>query len=100
MRFANTGDGLLHSDCTERTPSVCGLLNRLTPDPGADINAEEADRLALAFDEAVPGNGGFPARSALDIQPQELPVIFLPGSWARASRAARRRSGRASRSRT
>ena len=29
-RFAGTGDGLLHSDCTDRTPSVCGLLNRLT----------------------------------------------------------------------
>ena len=33
LRFAGSGDGLLHSDCTERTPSVCGLLNRLTPDP-------------------------------------------------------------------
>jgi hypothetical protein len=79
VRFANTGDGLLHSDCTERTPSLCGLLNRLTPDSGADIQSEEPDRLALAFDEAVPGNGGAPARSGLDVQPQELPVIFLPG---------------------
>ena len=78
-RFANTGDGLLHSDCTDRTPSVCGLLNRLLPDPKADIRSEEPDRLTLAFDEAVPGNSGIPARSALDIQPQELPVIFLPG---------------------
>lgn len=62
VRFANSGDGLLHSDCTERTPSVCGLLNRLTPDSGADIRSEEPDRLALAFDEAVPGSGGAPAR--------------------------------------
>ena len=79
VRFANSGDGLLHSDCTDRTPSVCGLLNRLTPDPEADIRAQEPDRLALAFDEAVPGSGGAPARSALDVQPQDLPVIFLPG---------------------
>ena len=79
LRYAGSGDGLLHSDCTERTPSACGLLNRLTPDPKADIDSGEPDRLALAFDEPVPGNGGIPARMALDIQPQELPVIFLPG---------------------
>lgn len=79
LRFAGSGDGLLHSDCTERTPSVCGLLNRLTPDDEADIDSDEPDRLVLAFDEPVPGNGGVPARMALDVQPQELPVIFLPG---------------------
>ena len=81
LRFAGTGDGLLHSDCTERSPSICGLLDRLTPDPKADIDSgdRERDRFALAFDEPVPGNGGVPARMALDIQAQELPVIFLPG---------------------
>ena len=79
LRFAGSGDGLLHSACTDRSPSVCGLLNRLTPDPKADIDTAEPDRLALAWDEAPPGSGGTPSRIAFDVQPQELPVIFVPG---------------------
>ena len=58
LRFAGSGDGLLHSDCTERTPSACGLMNRLTPDPKADIDSGEPDRLALAFDEPVRATAG------------------------------------------
>ena len=101
VRFANSGDGLLHSDCTDRNPSVCGLLNRLTPDPDADIRAQESDRLALAFDEAVPGQrrrarsvgAGRPAAGSAGRSSSRA-------SSVRGSRAARRRSGRASRSRT
>ena len=79
LRFAPTGDGLLHDDCTTRDPSVCGLVNRLTADSDADIDPGEADRLALAWSVPTPGSGGTPGRIAFDIQPQELPIIFLPG---------------------
>jgi hypothetical protein len=79
VRFAGTGDGLLHSDCTTRTSSVCGLVNHLTSDPGADIDTDEPDRLALAWNVPAAGTGAQPGRMAFDVQAQELPVIFLPG---------------------
>src|SRR3954453_20204370 len=52
------GKVTIGSDCTDRTPSVCGLLNRLLPDSGADIAADEPDRLPPAFEEAAPPGGG------------------------------------------
>ena len=79
MRFSGSGDGLLHSDCTTGTPSVCGLLNHKLEDPAADIRTGEPDRLALAFKEDVPGAASLPGRLAFDIQRQMLPVIFVPG---------------------
>ena len=79
LRFAGTGDGLLLSGCTDRSPSVCGLMNRLTPDPDADIDHDETKKLALAWDEPVTGAGGAPGRMAFDIQAQKLPIVFVPG---------------------
>ena len=33
----------------------------------------------MAFDEGIPGSGVLPARSAMDVQRQTLPVVFVPG---------------------
>jgi pimeloyl-ACP methyl ester carboxylesterase len=79
LRFSGSGDGLLHGDCTRRNPSICGLVNHLLDDPEAEIDPGQADRLALAWTPDVGGTGGLPAHSAFDIQPQTLPVIYLPG---------------------
>ena len=77
-RFSGSGDGLLHQDCLPTDPSVCGLFDRLIEDPEADIRPG-ADRMALTFNEPLPGSGSLPARSAMDIQRQTLPVVFVPG---------------------
>lgn len=79
LRFAGTKDGLLLHGCTKRTPDVCGLVNRLLDDPDASIDRTPGDHLALAFDAGVGGTGGSPIRSGFDVQPQTLPVIFVPG---------------------
>jgi hypothetical protein len=83
LRYSNTGSGLLHRGCVPRNapdPPACGLVERLREDEDADIRPGEQDRLLLAFPPApVQGTGGSPARGLWDVQPQKLPVIFVPG---------------------
>lgn len=78
-RYSNTGSGVLHPDVTAR--GMEGLGERLIPDTDADINAGETERLALTWTSSTetPNAPGLPGRTAFDVQPQTLPVIFAPG---------------------
>ena len=82
LRYSNTGSGLLRQGCIPRDPESCGLIERLRDDPDADINPDEKDRMMLKWPvlTSVPGGGfGVPGRMLWDVQPQKLPVIFIPG---------------------
>lgn len=82
LRYSNTGSGLLHRGCVPRDPGpdACGLIERLREDPDADIRPGEQDRLLLKWPGgSVQGTGGAPGRTLWDVQPQKLPVIFVPG---------------------
>ncbi len=83
LRYSNDGNGLVHQGCaTLRGKYRCGLLQYTIPDPDADIRANDPSNKVLA--DLVPGKPfntvtGAVGRSLMDIQPQELPVVFLPG---------------------
>lgn len=82
LRYSNTGSGLLRQGCLPREPESCGLIERLREDPDADINPDEKDRMMLKWPvlTSVAGGGfGVPGRMLWDVQPQKLPVIFIPG---------------------
>ncbi len=83
LRFSNDGNGLVHQGCaTLRGRYRCGLLQHTIPNPDADIRANDPPNKMLA--DLVPGKPfntvtGALGRSLMDVQPQELPVVFLPG---------------------
>ena len=83
LRYSNTGSGLLHRGCVPRDPpeaDACGLVERLREDPDADIRPDEQERLLLKWPGgAVQGTASSPGRTLWDVQPQKLPVIFVPG---------------------
>ena len=81
LRYSNTGSGLLRRGCIPRDPQVCGIVEKLREDPQADIRGGEEDRMMLDWqtDAQIPGSSGSPGRILWDVQPQKLPVIFIPG---------------------
>ena len=82
-RYSNTGNGPLIKGCNDRSPEQCGLVEHLSAsaEPERDIHPDETTRLALAIGgQWIPsGGGGIPGRMAFDVQPQTLPILFLPG---------------------
>ncbi len=83
VRFSNDGNGLIHDGCaTLRGRYRCGLLQHTIPDPDADIRPNDPPNKVIAdLPSGKPFNtvtGGF-GRSLVDVQPQELPIVFLPG---------------------
>ncbi len=83
VRFSNSGDGLLRTDCLPRPtgPPACGVADRMLEDPEADIRAGEPDRFVLDWRDrvGVVGTGSLPGRVSWDVQPEVSPVIFVPG---------------------
>ena len=83
LRYSNDGNGLVHQGCaTLRGKYRCGLLQYTIPNADADIRPNDPPNKMLA--DLVPGKPfntvtGALGRSLMDIQPQELPVVFLPG---------------------
>ncbi len=81
--YSNAGNGPLIKGCNERSPQECGLVEHLSAsaEPDRDIHENETTRLALPIGHAwMPiGGAAVPGRSAFDVQPQTLPILFLPG---------------------
>lgn len=68
---STTGNGPIVGGCLPDRPAVCGLIEVPQDPPGTfDVRPGETGRLVAAF----PVNP-----FAADVQPQELPVLFLPG---------------------
>ena len=83
LRYSNDGNGLVHQGCaTLRRKYRCGLLQYTIPNADADIRPNDPKNKMLAdLAPSKPFNtvtGAF-GRSLMDIQPQELPIVFLPG---------------------
>ena len=79
-RFHNGGEALLYRGTSADQPGVSGLLQRVV-DPDLYDRGPANDRVVLPWGgkgELVAGGGG-PSRAAFDIQPQTLPIIFVPG---------------------
>jgi hypothetical protein len=81
--YSNSGNGPLTKGCNDRSPQQCGLVEHLSAsaEPERDIHPEETTRLALPIGGQwiSSGAGGVPGRMAFDVQPQTLPILFLPG---------------------
>ncbi len=81
--YSNSGNGPLTKGCNDRSPQQCGLIEHLSAsaEPDRDIHPEETTRLALPIGGQwiSSGAGGVPGRMAFDVQPQTLPILFLPG---------------------
>ena len=78
LRFSNTGSGMLRFACGGANRSVCGMGEHPLEDPGADIRPGEPDRMVNATTVVGPvGAGG--AQTSVDVQPQTIPVIYIPG---------------------
>lgn len=83
VRFTPDNNGLLLTGCAEDGDGVegCGLVTHRLPDPDADVRPDEPlEQLYLRMnpaDVADPKSVG--TRAMLDIQSQDLPVIYVPG---------------------
>ena len=77
LRFSNTGSGILRFACV-RGGQVCGMGEHQLDDPQADIRPGEPDRL-VNTSTAVGGVGAGGVQTGVDVQPQTLPVIYIPG---------------------
>jgi pimeloyl-ACP methyl ester carboxylesterase len=78
LRFSNTGSGLLRFACSDHGPQQCGMGEHPLDDPTADIRPGEPDRIVNTSPDVGPvGAGG--AQTSVDVQPQVLPVIYIPG---------------------
>lgn len=68
--FSPTGNGILSQGCVD---GRCGLVEKyaFATETARDLRQGETERLALA---------GYSSQSTvMDVQPQQLPVVFLPG---------------------
>ena len=79
-RYANGDAALLYNGTSADQPGASGLLQRVV-DPDLYDPGPASDRVVLPWRDSagVIGSGGSPSRAAFDIQPQTLPVVFLPG---------------------
>jgi hypothetical protein len=75
-RYSNSGDALLYRGAKD---GVSGLIEKVV-DPDKYEPSPDGGRMALPWHGlSVLGGAGIPGRMQLDIQPQTLPVIFVPG---------------------
>ena len=77
VRFSNTGTGILRWGCSDHGPPVCGMAEQPLDDPKADIRPGETPRLVNTSPDVGPTGAG--AITGIDVQAQELPVIYIPG---------------------
>jgi pimeloyl-ACP methyl ester carboxylesterase len=77
LRFSNSGSGILRFACV-RSGQACGMGEHPLDDPGADIRPGEPDRL-VNTSTAVGGVGAGGTQTGVDVQPQTIPVIYIPG---------------------
>ncbi len=68
--FSPTGNGVLTGGCVD---GQCGLVEKyaFATETARDVRHGETERVALGY----PGSPGV----LFDVQPQQLPVVFLPG---------------------
>jgi pimeloyl-ACP methyl ester carboxylesterase len=85
VRYSPTGSGLLKSGCINEGRKLCGIVEHFRPWRGGnsgdyDRFAEEKDRLIFAHSSlAEEVTKQRPQRTEIDIQSQQIPVIFIPG---------------------
>lgn len=83
MRFTPDGNGLLLNGCAKdrEKRQHCGWFTHRLPDPDGDLRDDEA--VDVPYLDGNPATGDIVdipgGRSMIDIQSQDLPVIYAPG---------------------